>query len=137
MARIAGIDIPRNKKVPYSLSYIYGIGPTTGFKICEEAKVDPEAPGSPVPLAHDVLIDGGVVGAPVEEVRGATRAETVPCQSGHQARRQACSLREADEPFEDWGIHHVRRIRSEGAVRRSLLKIGEQRRLLRYRPEAL
>ncbi len=43
MARIAGIDIPRNKKVPYSLSYIYGIGQTTGFKICEEAKVDPEA----------------------------------------------------------------------------------------------
>jgi len=43
VARIAGIDIPRNKKVPYSLSYIYGIGPTTGFKICEEAKVDPEA----------------------------------------------------------------------------------------------
>jgi small subunit ribosomal protein S13 len=43
VARIAGIDIPRNKKVPYSLSYIYGIGQTTGFKICEEAKVDPEA----------------------------------------------------------------------------------------------
>lgn len=43
MARIAGIDIPRNKKVPYSLSYIYGIGITTGYKICEAAKVDPEA----------------------------------------------------------------------------------------------
>ncbi len=43
MARIAGIDIPRNKKVPYSLSYIYGIGETTGYKICEAANVDPEA----------------------------------------------------------------------------------------------
>lgn len=42
MARIAGIDIPRNKKIPYSLSYIHGIGPTTGAKICEAAKVDPE-----------------------------------------------------------------------------------------------
>lgn len=42
MARIAGIDIPREKKVPFSLSYIYGIGPATGQKICEKAKVDPE-----------------------------------------------------------------------------------------------
>ncbi|SNR84856.1 30S ribosomal protein S13 [Desulfurobacterium atlanticum] len=42
MARIAGVDIPDNKKVPYSLAYIYGIGIKTGFKICEEAGIDPE-----------------------------------------------------------------------------------------------
>ena len=35
MARIAGIDIPREKKVPYSLTYIYGIGLTTAKKICD------------------------------------------------------------------------------------------------------
>ncbi len=40
MARIAGIDIPRDKKVVYSLRYIYGIGLTTAKKICAEAKVD-------------------------------------------------------------------------------------------------
>ena len=39
MARIAGIDIPRDKKVPYSLSYIYGIGLTTARKICDKAKI--------------------------------------------------------------------------------------------------
>ena len=33
MARIAGIDIPRDKKVPYSLRYIYGIGFTTAKEI--------------------------------------------------------------------------------------------------------
>ncbi len=42
MARIAGIDIPRNKKVPYSLRYIHGIGLTQANRICETAKVDPE-----------------------------------------------------------------------------------------------
>ena len=40
MARIAGIDIPRDKKVPYSLCYIHGIGLTTAKAICEKAKVD-------------------------------------------------------------------------------------------------
>ena len=42
MARIVGVDIPRNKKVPYSLRYIHGIGLTTAQKLCIEAKVDPE-----------------------------------------------------------------------------------------------
>ena len=41
MARIVGVDIPRNKKVPYSLRYIHGIGLTTAQKLCVEAKVDP------------------------------------------------------------------------------------------------
>ena len=40
MARIVGVDIPRNKKVPYSLCYIHGIGLTTAKKLCETAKVD-------------------------------------------------------------------------------------------------
>ena len=40
MARIVGVDIPRNKKVPYSLRYIHGIGLTIAKKLCKEAKVD-------------------------------------------------------------------------------------------------
>tara|TARA_B100000965_G_C19520806_1_gene726408 strand:- start:2 stop:376 length:375 start_codon:yes stop_codon:yes gene_type:complete len=40
MARIVGVDIPRNKKVPYSLCYIHGIGLTTAKELCETAKVD-------------------------------------------------------------------------------------------------
>ena len=35
MARIAGVDIPRDKRVVVSLTYIYGIGATTAKKICE------------------------------------------------------------------------------------------------------
>mgnify|MGYP001241026985 FL=1 len=43
MARIVGVDIPRNKKVPYSLQYIHGIGLTTAMKLCDVAKVDPNS----------------------------------------------------------------------------------------------
>tara|TARA_B100000941_G_C28386860_1_gene490468 strand:- start:411 stop:788 length:378 start_codon:yes stop_codon:yes gene_type:complete len=42
MARIVGIDVPRNKKIAYSLCYIHGIGLSTAFKICEKAKIDTE-----------------------------------------------------------------------------------------------
>ncbi len=42
MARIAGIDLPKQKKVYIGLTYIYGIGETTSKKILEAAKVDPE-----------------------------------------------------------------------------------------------
>jgi small subunit ribosomal protein S13 len=41
MARIAGVDIPRNKRVEISLTYIYGIGRTSSQSILEKAGVDP------------------------------------------------------------------------------------------------
>jgi small subunit ribosomal protein S13 len=42
MARISGVDIPRDKKVEVALSYIFGIGRPTALKICESASVSPE-----------------------------------------------------------------------------------------------
>jgi small subunit ribosomal protein S13 len=42
MARIAGINIPLNKRVEIGLTYIYGIGQSTARKIVEEAGVDPD-----------------------------------------------------------------------------------------------
>lgn len=42
MARIAGVDLPNDKKVKVSLTYIFGIGQATAFSILENAKVDPE-----------------------------------------------------------------------------------------------
>lgn len=39
MARIAGIDLPRNKRMEVALTYIYGIGPTTSRRILAEASV--------------------------------------------------------------------------------------------------
>jgi small subunit ribosomal protein S13 len=40
MARIAGVDIPREKRLEISLTYIFGIGRTTAQKICEELALD-------------------------------------------------------------------------------------------------
>jgi len=42
MARVAGINIPDEKKIAYSLPYIYGIGVSLAKKICQAANVDPE-----------------------------------------------------------------------------------------------
>ena len=41
MARIAGVDIPRDKRVVISLTYIFGIGRTTSEKILEATNIDP------------------------------------------------------------------------------------------------
>lgn len=41
MARIAGVDLPREKRVEIGLTYIYGIGVPSSNKILAEAKVDP------------------------------------------------------------------------------------------------
>jgi len=41
MARIAGVDIPREKRLEISLTYIFGIGLTTSQKICSELELDP------------------------------------------------------------------------------------------------
>jgi small subunit ribosomal protein S13 len=40
MARIAGVDIPDNKKVEFSIRYIYGIGPTNALDILKKANID-------------------------------------------------------------------------------------------------
>ena len=42
MARIVGIDLPRNKKIGYALPYIYGIGKTLSSKILEKSGVNPD-----------------------------------------------------------------------------------------------
>ena len=41
MARIAGVDVPRNKRVEISLTYIFGIGNSKSREILEQAEVDP------------------------------------------------------------------------------------------------
>jgi small subunit ribosomal protein S13 len=43
VARIAGVDIPREKRVIVSLTYIHGIGPATAAKVVSAANVSPDA----------------------------------------------------------------------------------------------
>lgn len=54
MARIAGIELPRNKRIEIGLTYIYGIGRTTALKLLAEAGVE-------VGKKTDVLTDEEVV----------------------------------------------------------------------------
>lgn len=42
MARIAGVDLPREKRVEIGLTYIYGVGRTTSNKILKEAGISPD-----------------------------------------------------------------------------------------------
>ena len=42
MARISGVDLPREKRVEIALTYIYGIGRTSATRILKEANVDPD-----------------------------------------------------------------------------------------------
>ena len=41
MARISGVDIPREKRLAISLTYVFGIGRTTAAQICEATDIDP------------------------------------------------------------------------------------------------
>ena len=42
MARIAGVDLPRDKRIEYGLTYIYGIGRPTSLAILEKAGINPD-----------------------------------------------------------------------------------------------
>ena len=42
MVRLVGVDLPRNKKIAYALTYIHGIGLTSAKKIIETAEIDAE-----------------------------------------------------------------------------------------------
>ncbi len=63
MARIAGVDLPRNKRVRVALTYIYGIGKTRAQEICEYAKL-------PDSLRTDELTDAHI--AKIRECMEAT-----------------------------------------------------------------
>ena len=54
MARIAGIDLPRNKRIDIALTYIHGIGRTSALKICEKAEITGDS-------NTDVLADAELV----------------------------------------------------------------------------
>jgi small subunit ribosomal protein S13 len=41
VARIAGVDIPNDKRLKVSLTYIFGVGPTTAMAICDKTGIDP------------------------------------------------------------------------------------------------
>jgi small subunit ribosomal protein S13 len=63
MARVAGIELPKNKRMDIALTYIYGIGRTAATKILAEAKVDSDRKTDDLSAEEQVrirnAIDGG------------------------------------------------------------------------------
>jgi small subunit ribosomal protein S13 len=70
MPRIAGVDIPADKKIKVSLRYIYGVGPSNAMTILKEAGIDPERRAKDLTeeelakiigiLDKDVLVEGAL-----------------------------------------------------------------------------
>ena len=98
MARIAGIDIPREKRVEISLTYIYGIGLTRSKKILENTGVNPDT------RVKD-LSDSDV-----QKLRGATESFTV---EGDLRRQEGMALKR----LQDIGCIRGRRHRMSLPVR--------------------
>ena len=98
MARIAGIDIPREKRVEISLTYIYGIGLTRSKQILENTGVNPDT------RVKD-LSDSDV-----QKLRGATESFTV---EGDLRRQEGMALKR----LQDIGCIRGRRHRMSLPVR--------------------
>ena len=48
MPRLMGVDIPNDKQIQYSLTYLYGIGLYTAREVCEKLKIDPKRPANDI-----------------------------------------------------------------------------------------
>ena len=78
MARIAGVDIPRDKRLEIALTYIYGIGLTTAQKICDEIGLD-RSRGKP---SQQLVADA----------RGLARSQREARQASHRSVRHGRSV---------------------------------------------
>ncbi|MEI7811411.1 MAG: 30S ribosomal protein S13 [Ignavibacteria bacterium] len=73
MARIAGIDLPKNKKAFIGLTYIFGVGQHTSLVILEKAKVDPQKKISD--LSEEEIAEIRSIMTTDYKVEGALRSE--------------------------------------------------------------
>lgn len=94
MARIAGVDIPPNKKIRYSLRYIHGIGPKFADAILAEAGINPDTPTrqlseQEISALANLVNDGYIVeGALRRQVsQNVQRLRDIRCYRGDRHRR--------------------------------------------------
>ncbi len=94
MARISGVDVPDNKRLPYALRYIYGIGPTRAAEIVHKAQLDPdrrmrELTDGELSLLREIIDrDYLVEGDLRRQVRGnVQRLIDINCYRGQRHRR--------------------------------------------------
>jgi len=74
LARIAGVDLPKNKKVLFGLQYIFGVGKTISSEILEKAKVNPDK--KVADLTDEEVAQIRAVMTADYKVEGALRSET-------------------------------------------------------------
>lgn len=94
MARIAGIDLPRDKQVSTALTYIYGIGPALALQVCASAEIAPDvrvrdlSDADAARLREIVERDFRVEGDLRREVNGSIkRLVEIQCYRGMRHRR--------------------------------------------------
>lgn len=94
MARIAGVDIPNDKRIVTSLTYIFGIGDTRAQEICEKTGIDPQTKTSEMTEDQARLVrniiekDYQVEGALRSEVSmNLQRLKDIGCYRGLRHRR--------------------------------------------------
>lgn len=91
MARIAGVDLPRDKRVEIGLTYIYGIGPTLSKDILSKAEINPDTrvrdlTEDEVAKIRNVLADYKVEGISVEESLNIKRLVEIGSYRGRRHR---------------------------------------------------
>ena len=100
MARIAGVDLPRNKRMEIALTYIYGIGKSNSRKILEAANVD-------INKKTDTLTDGEVA-----EIRGLIEKDMRV--EGELRREVAMNIKRLQDLGTYRGIRHRRKLPVRG-----------------------
>ena len=104
MARIAGVDLPRDKRVEYALPYIYGIGLTLSREILEKTGINPDTRVRDLTeaeiaklrelLDHEYKVEGDLRR---EESLNIKRLVEIGCYRGRRHSRSACSWSEHQE----------------------------------------
>ena len=94
MARLAGVDLPRNKRMEVALTYIYGIGPTSAKQLLAQTEISPD-------LRTDALTDDQVA-----KLRDAIEAEYTV--EGDLRRQVQADIRRKIEIGSYQGLRHRR-----------------------------
>ena len=95
MPRIIGVDIPGNKRIEFSLRYLYGIGPTKALEIIEKVGIDRNIKASELTqeqiakitkiLQDDIIVEGDLRRAVDADIR---RLQQINCYRGIRHRRK-------------------------------------------------
>ena len=94
MPRIIGVDIPDNKRVEFSLRYLYGVGPAKALEIIQKVGIDPDLKAKDLTpdqigaitkiLQDDLLVEGDLRRTLAADIR---RLQQINCYRGIRHRR--------------------------------------------------